>query len=98
MEAGWLFERLFYGCVPFHYISDSKVMSLPFIGSRKLRGECESASAHGQRVRWCLISFECDMTSFCSRIDISGEFSFTHLLEFSKLAVAFAIELGGWTE
>jgi len=32
------------------------------------------------------------------RIDISGEFSFTHLLEFSKLAVAFAIELGGWTK
>lgn len=31
-----------------------------------------------------------------SRIDISDEFSFTHLLEFSKLAVAFAIELGGW--
>ncbi|KAF8914108.1 peptidase [Gymnopilus junonius] len=28
------------------------------------------------------------------RIDISDEFSFTHLLEFSKLAVAFAIELG----
>ncbi|KIY72914.1 peptidase [Cylindrobasidium torrendii FP15055 ss-10] len=30
------------------------------------------------------------------RIDISEEFSFTHMLEFSKLAVAFAIELGGW--
>jgi len=30
------------------------------------------------------------------RIDISDEFSFSHLLEFSKLAVAFAIELGGW--
>ena len=69
-----------------------------FFGSRKLRGERESASAHGQRVRWCLIPFECNMTSFCSRIDISGEFSFTHLLEFSKLAVSFAIELGGWTE
>ncbi|KAI9455453.1 peptidase [Lactarius psammicola] len=32
------------------------------------------------------------------RIDISPEFSFTHALEFSKLAVAFAIELGGWTK
>lgn len=31
-----------------------------------------------------------------SRIDISDEFSFTHLLEFAKLATAFAIELGGW--
>lgn len=30
------------------------------------------------------------------RIDISDEFSFSHMLEFSKLAVAFAIELGGW--
>ena len=31
-----------------------------------------------------------------SRINISDEFSFSHLLEFSKLAVAFVIELGGW--
>lgn len=30
------------------------------------------------------------------RIDISDEFSFDHMLEFSKLAVAFAIELGQW--
>lgn len=30
------------------------------------------------------------------RIDISPEFSFDHMLEFSKLAVAFAIELAGW--
>ncbi|KAH7344884.1 hypothetical protein B0J17DRAFT_637360 [Rhizoctonia solani] len=30
------------------------------------------------------------------RIDYSDEFSFEHALEFSKLAVAFAIELGGW--
>ncbi|KAF8520108.1 peptidase [Gautieria morchelliformis] len=30
------------------------------------------------------------------RIDISPEFSFIHLLEFAKLATAFAIELGGW--
>jgi len=30
------------------------------------------------------------------RIDISDEFSFAHMLEFSKLAVAFAVELGGW--
>jgi len=29
------------------------------------------------------------------RIDISDEFSFEHMLEFSKLAVAFAVELGG---
>ncbi|KAH7885878.1 hypothetical protein F5I97DRAFT_1876113 [Phlebopus sp. FC_14] len=29
------------------------------------------------------------------RIDISSEFSFKHMLEFSKLAVAFAIEIGG---
>jgi hypothetical protein len=34
---------------------------------------------------------------FPSRIDISPEFSFDHMLEFSKLAVAFAIEpIGGW--
>jgi len=32
------------------------------------------------------------------RIDISPEFSFDHMLEFSKLAVAFAIELGGWSK
>ncbi|GBE89559.1 peptidase [Sparassis latifolia] len=32
------------------------------------------------------------------RIDISDEFSFTHMLEFSKLAVAFAVEQGGWSE
>ncbi|KAF9005460.1 peptidase [Cyathus striatus] len=31
-------------------------------------------------------------------IDISDEFSFSHMLEFSKLAVAVAIELGGWKE
>ncbi|KAI0331675.1 peptidase [Cubamyces sp. BRFM 1775] len=30
--------------------------------------------------------------------DISDEFSFPHMLEFSKLAVAFAIELGGWAD
>ncbi|KAG8955714.1 Leucine aminopeptidase 1 [Tulasnella sp. 424] len=30
------------------------------------------------------------------RIDISDEFSFDHMLEFSKLAAALAIELGGW--
>jgi len=30
------------------------------------------------------------------RIDVSDEFSFTHMLEFSKLAVAFAVELGGY--
>ncbi|KAJ7276247.1 peptidase [Mycena haematopus] len=29
------------------------------------------------------------------RIDVSDEFSFEHMLEFSKLAVAFAVELGG---
>jgi len=34
--------------------------------------------------------------SVCSRIDISDKFSFSHMLEFSKLAAAFAIELGGW--
>ncbi|KAH8834094.1 peptidase [Flagelloscypha sp. PMI_526] len=32
------------------------------------------------------------------RIDISTEFSFDHMLEFAKLAVAFGVELGGWTE
>jgi len=30
------------------------------------------------------------------RLDISPEFSFEHMLEFSKLATAFAIELGEW--
>ncbi|KAI0370284.1 peptidase [Pilatotrama ljubarskyi] len=30
------------------------------------------------------------------RYDISDEFSFSHMLEFSKLAVSFAVELGGW--
>jgi len=32
------------------------------------------------------------------RINISDEFSFDHMLEFSKLAVAFAVELGGWSK
>ncbi|TRM68282.1 hypothetical protein BD626DRAFT_481287 [Schizophyllum amplum] len=32
------------------------------------------------------------------RMDISDEFSFEHILEFSKLAVAFAVELGGWSK
>jgi len=32
------------------------------------------------------------------RLDASDEFSFTHMLEFSKLAVAFAVELGGWVK
>ncbi|KAE9410263.1 peptidase [Gymnopus androsaceus JB14] len=32
------------------------------------------------------------------RIDISDEFSFDHMLEFSKLAVAFAVELGGYID
>ncbi|KAJ3741353.1 peptidase [Lentinula detonsa] len=32
------------------------------------------------------------------RIDVSEEFSFEHMLEFSKLAVAFAVELGGYTD
>ena len=31
-----------------------------------------------------------------STYDVSDEFSFEHMLEFSKLAVGFAIELGGW--
>ncbi|KAI9067560.1 peptidase [Trametes sanguinea] len=30
------------------------------------------------------------------RYDVSPEFSFSHMLEFSKLAISFAIELGGW--
>ncbi|KAJ7499095.1 peptidase [Mycena latifolia] len=33
--------------------------------------------------------------SINDRIDASDEFSFSHMLEFSKLAVAFAVELGG---
>ncbi|KAJ7283815.1 peptidase [Mycena rebaudengoi] len=32
------------------------------------------------------------------RIDVSEEFSFSHMLEFSKLAVAFAVELGGYSD
>ena len=36
----------------------------------------------------CALSF--------SRMDISDEFSFEHMREFSKLAVGFAVELGGW--
>ncbi|KAL0581843.1 hypothetical protein V5O48_000211 [Marasmius crinis-equi] len=32
------------------------------------------------------------------RTDISDEFSFDHMLEFSKLAVAFAVKLGGWDQ
>jgi len=39
-----------------------------------------------------------DLTLPLSRIDISDEFSFDHMLEFSKLAVAFAVELGGVKE
>jgi leucyl aminopeptidase len=33
-----------------------------------------------------------------SRIDISPEFSFEHMLEFAKLATAYVIELGGWAK
>jgi hypothetical protein len=34
--------------------------------------------------------------AFCgSRIDISPEFSFAHMLHFSRIAIAFAIERGG---
>ncbi|TFY69933.1 hypothetical protein EVJ58_g152 [Rhodofomes roseus] len=32
------------------------------------------------------------------RFDISDEFSFSHMLEFSKLAVGFAVELAGWAK
>ncbi|EIN07049.1 Zn-dependent exopeptidase [Punctularia strigosozonata HHB-11173 SS5] len=32
------------------------------------------------------------------RIDISDEFSFEHMLEFAKLGVAYAIELGRWEQ
>jgi len=32
------------------------------------------------------------------RIDYSDEFSFTHMLEYSKLATAFVIELAGWKQ
>ncbi|EPT03561.1 hypothetical protein FOMPIDRAFT_1115220 [Fomitopsis schrenkii] len=32
------------------------------------------------------------------RYDTSDEFSFSHMLEFSKLAVGFAVELAGWAE
>ena len=51
-----------------------------------------------QRVRYFfpLAVFSSLLMISRSRIDISDEFSFSHLLEFSKLAVAFAIELGGW--
>jgi len=42
------------------------------------------------------VSSPLPMVSPHSRIDISDEFSFSHMLEFSKLAVAFVIELGGW--
>ena len=35
---------------------------------------------------------------FCSTIDSTNEFSFEHMLEFSKLAVAYVVELGGWSE
>jgi bacterial leucyl aminopeptidase len=31
-------------------------------------------------------------------MDISPEFSFKHMLEFSKFAVAFVVELAGWTK
>lgn len=46
-------------------------------------------------------SFEHDNKNIHStndRIDISPEFSFEHALHFSKLATAFAIELGGWAQ
>lgn len=39
-----------------------------------------------------------DSTIWNSRLDFSDEFSFTHMLEFCKLAVGFAVELGGWTK
>jgi len=46
-------------------------------------------------------SFENDNKNIHStndRINISDEFSFEHALHFSKLAAAFAIELGGWEQ
>ncbi len=33
---------------------------------------------------------------FRSRLDISPEFSFSHMLEFSKLGVAYVATLAGW--
>ncbi|KAJ8523501.1 hypothetical protein ONZ45_g16 [Pleurotus djamor] len=42
------------------------------------------------------VETKCGYACSDHRIDISDEFSFEHMLEFSKLAVAFAIELGGW--
>jgi hypothetical protein len=46
----------------------------------------------------CILALGIANSLFISRIDISAEFSFDHMLEFSKLAVAFAIELGGWSK
>ncbi|EIM91034.1 peptidase [Stereum hirsutum FP-91666 SS1] len=37
-----------------------------------------------------------DVHSERDAIDVSDEFSFDHIVRFSKLAVAFAVELGGW--
>lgn len=37
----------------------------------------------------------CIYSRACSRIDVSPEFSFEHLLHFVKIAAAFAIELAG---
>lgn len=35
--------------------------------------------------------------SISDKLDISPEFSFDHMKEFAKLAVGFAVELGGWS-
>ncbi|KAI5984158.1 hypothetical protein EDD15DRAFT_2311208 [Pisolithus albus] len=42
------------------------------------------------------VETKCGYACSDHRIDISPEFSFDHMLEFSKLAVAFVIELAGW--
>jgi len=42
-----------------------------------------------------LENFNPHVHSAKDRIDISPEFSFGHMLEFSKFAVAFAVELAG---
>ena len=54
------------------------------------------ASAPAARAGRAVLGADDGMRSSSSRMDISPEFSFEHMLEFSKLAVGFAIELGGW--
>jgi len=96
MEAGWISQRLFNWYGPYSILAVSTSLTA-FPGSRELHAKLELECALHIRVSSSPLNRMRPHLAY-SRIDISDEFSFSHMLEFSKLAVAFAIELGGWTE